>query len=149
VRTTRSNITRSIIGIGIGLATSLLLTACGGDDDAGSAPTSADLDGQSFVATEIDGADIVEGSSIVIAFDSGSVIVDAGCNTQRADYSVTEDGVLETTAMLSTMMACDDALMAQDALVAGVVTSGPTVALDGDVLTIAGADASITLSSDG
>lgn len=134
--------------IALGLLTSLLLTACGGDDDdGGAAPTAADLDGKSFVASEIEGSEIVEGSSVVISFDSGSVVVDAGCNTQRADYSVTEDGVLETTAMAATLMACDDALMAQDALVAGIVTSGPTVALDGDVLTIAGADASITLSS--
>lgn len=135
---------RIAVGLVAGLA---LLGACGDDDTAASPPTAADLDGRTFVATEIEGHDIVEGSEIMITFDAGAVVVQAGCNTQRTDYTVDDTGVLEANAaMVSTMMACDDALMAQDQLVADIVTAGPTLSLDGDTLTIDGGDdAVITL----
>src|SRR4051794_24463892 len=56
------------------------MTACGDDDDddtstAGSAPapTSADLDGKTFVATELDGQDIVEGTEVSLTFQGDQV----------------------------------------------------------------------------
>ncbi len=121
------------------------LVACGDDSSSGDTPTAADLDGRQFVATDIEGHTIVDGSEVVMSFEDGSVSIQAGCNTQNGGYEVI-DGVLRVGALMATMMACDDALMAQDQLVADVVTGSPTVELDGDELVIASDGATISLT---
>ena len=81
----------------VGALAVLALGACGGgDDDAAEAPTADDLDGNSFVATEITPQGIVEGSEVVFTFEDGSVVITAGCNTQRGGYTIA-DGVLTLT----------------------------------------------------
>lgn len=131
--------------VAVGLAAGLLLLGACGADDVGSTPTDDDLDGRTFVATDIDGDGIVEGSQIVIAFEDGTLVAQAGCNTQRTTYAV-DDGVLVTGVMAATLMACDDALMSQDQLIAEIITGDPTLALDGDRLTIEGAGVTMTLT---
>jgi heat shock protein HslJ len=145
------------------LATSFLaavvLAGCGGDDDdtgdnpddsatanAAASPTADDLEGKTFVATEVSGGTIADGSEIVVTFEDGAVIVAAGCNTQRGGYEIT-DGTLTVDPLVATMMACDDALMAQDQLMADLLSAGPTVALDGDELTIASSTTTVTLTA--
>ena len=146
-----------------GLLIAVVLTGCGGDDDSGdpsddapddsaaaeaaaAAPTSDDLEGKTFVATEVSGATIVEGTEILVTFEDGAVIVAAGCNTQRGGYAIA-DGTMTVDPLAATMMACDDALMAQDQLMAELLGAGPTVALDGDELTIASATTTVTLTA--
>lgn len=107
------------------------LVACGGDDDAVSA---ADVSGKTFTTTEIDGATIAPGSTITITFvDESSLSVQAGCNTMNGAYTI-EDGKLSAPMLASTMMACDQALMDQDTLIAGFLAAGPTIELDGNEL---------------
>jgi heat shock protein HslJ len=141
-----------------GLLAVLVLAGCGGDDDddapddsaaaeaAASAPTADDLEGKTFVATEVAGGTIVDGSEIMVTFEDGAVIVAAGCNTQRGGYEIT-DGTMTVDPLVGTLMACDDALMAQDQLMAALLSAGPTVALDGDELTIASSDTTVTLTA--
>ncbi len=123
------------------------VAACGDDDDAETTDDApVELDGRSFVATELEGLEIAEGSQVLITFTDGSMAVEAGCNTQTAGYEVT-DGVLVLTGELaSTMMACDEPLEAQDTFMADLVTSEPTVELDGDQLVLSGADTSATFT---
>ncbi|MDX1741443.1 MAG: hypothetical protein R3178_09130, partial [Rhodothermales bacterium] len=49
-----------------------------GDDDAGSPPSDSDLDGRTFVATEIEGHEIVDGSDVLISFDAGTIVITRG-----------------------------------------------------------------------
>lgn len=112
-----------------------LVAACGGDDDSG--VTTDDLDGRTFVATSFEPDGIVEGSEITIDFAGGGLSANAGCNVQNGGYSI-DDGNLQVDTMTSTMMACDDALMAQDDRIVVLLSSSPSVALDGDTLTIQG-----------
>jgi heat shock protein HslJ len=130
-----------------GVLAALVFAGCGGDDDddGAAAPTADDLEGKSFVATEVSGAEIVDGSEIVVTFEDGDVIVAAGCNTQRGAYAIS-DGTLTVDPLMATMMACDDALMAQDQLMADLLSAEPTIALDGDELTIASSTTTVTLT---
>lgn len=143
--------TRTLL-ITVAVVASTALAACGGDDDDSSsdaaAPTAADLDGREFVATDIEGHTIVDGTEVVFSFSDGSLSIQGGCNTQNGGYEVV-DGVLEVPALMATMMACEEALMAQDQLIADVVTSGPTIGLDGDDLTIASDDVTMSLTAQG
>ena len=134
----------------------LALAACGSDDDSpaaddslpavGSAPTAADLTDRSFESTEVTGHELVADSTIELAFMADSVAARAGCNSMNGGYEIV-DGTLEVGVMAATMMACDDALMDQDTWLSDFLTSSPEIALDGDTLTLTGADATVTLSA--
>lgn len=129
----------------VGLVVSTALAACGDDSSSGDAPSADDLDGRQFVATEIEGHTIVEGSEVLVSFDDGSISIQAGCNTQNSGYEIA-DGVLQVELLAATMMACEQPLMDQDQLIASIVTAEPTVELDGDELTISSADATMSLT---
>jgi heat shock protein HslJ len=125
----------------------IALAACGSDDDtSGSAPTADDLAGQAFESTDVEGYDLVEGSTIELGFETDALGARAGCNSLSGGYTIS-DGTLEVGAMASTMMACEDALMAQDQWLSEFLTSSPEITLDGDTLTLAGSDSTITLAT--
>jgi len=126
----------------------LTLAACGSDSDSGSgsAPTADELAGQAFTSAEVTGYDLVADSEIEIGFEADSIGARAGCNSMSGGYAIT-DGALEVSTMASTMMACDEALMAQDTWLSEFLTSSPEIALDGETLTLTGADATITLTT--
>jgi len=139
---------RRILGVSIlGTILTLSLVGCGDDSsDEGSsaAPTAADLDGRTFLSTEVEGKTLVEGTQISLTFTDGSVAALAGCNTMTGGYSI-EDGTLEVAALAQTMMACDEATTAQDLWVSELLQGSPTISLDGDVLTLAATDVTLTL----
>jgi len=148
---------RGVLGL-LGAGVLLVgLAACGSSGTAGSggttsaSPTGAsgsaasspsgrvggsELDGASFVATEVTGTHtIAPNSTITLTFEGGSLSANAGCNTMAGRY-LAVGGKLTAPQLASTMMACDDALMAQDTWLAAFLASGPTYTLDGDTLTL-------------
>ena len=126
----------------------LVAAACGSDADtsSGSAPIADDLVGTTFESTGVTGYDLVEGSTIDIGFQEGSVGARAGCNTMSGGYEI-NDGNLEVGPMAATMMACDEPLMAQDTWLSAFLSSGPAIALDGETLTLTGSDSTITFAA--
>lgn len=129
-------------------ASALMLAACGSDDDSssGSAPTADDLAGSAFESTAVTGQDLVADTTVILSFEADAIGARAGCNAMSGGYSIS-DGTLEVSTMASTMMACDDALMAQDTWLNEFLASGPEIALDGDTLTLTGAESTITLTA--
>ena len=144
-----------------------LLAACGSDDgdgdggdDAGgtssdtgspsAAPVSAtDLDGSVYESTSVEGHELVEGTTVRIEFENGSMAVSAGCNTLFGPYDVT-DGVLAWSGpAASSMMGCEDALAAQDAWLTDLFTTGADAALDGSTLSLESGDVTMTLEGSG
>ena len=136
----------------------LLLAACGDDDGdvvdtggtGGDTPvvTYADLDGRTFASTGSTGYEIVEGTTITLAFADERVSANAGCNTLNGGVEVTE-GRLETTSPLAaTMMSCEEPLMAQDQWLSGFLEAGPDIVLDGDALTLTAGDEVLELSAE-
>jgi heat shock protein HslJ len=106
-------------------------------------PTAEELDGHTFVATSVDGRELVAASELTLAFEDGRISAMAGCNTMNGSYTI-DDGALEVGALAQTAMACEDALMDQDQWLASFLESSPTVALADSVLTLTGDDATIT-----
>jgi heat shock protein HslJ len=136
------------------LALAIVLTACGDDggddvstDDGGSGGSEVtfdDLVGKTFVSTSVTGHEIVTDSVITLEFIDGRISANAGCNTQNGDAAV-EDGALVVGDLASTMMACEDPLMAQEQWLAGFLEADPTIALDGAQLTLTSGDEVIEL----
>jgi heat shock protein HslJ len=120
------------------------LTACGGDD--ATAPSADDLEGRTFVAVSIEGHTIVEGSEVAVSFEDGMILVEAGCNSQRGGFEVDDDGSLVAGQLAATMMACDDALMAQDQLMADILAAQPSISLDGDELVLTTDSTTVTMT---
>ena len=135
------------------LALALLVTACGDDgdddvstDDGGSTSevTFDDLVGKTFVSTGVTGHELVADSVVTLEFIDGRISANAGCNTQNGEAAV-EDGALVVEQLASTMMACDDPLMAQEQWLAGFLEADPEVVLDGAQLTLTSGDEVIEL----
>ncbi|MEQ9260604.1 MAG: META domain-containing protein [Roseovarius sp.] len=84
-----------------------VLVGCGGD------PESL-LSGAEWQVEDVAGGGIVDGSNITIGFDgAGRVYGGTGCNRFMGGYTLTGEG-LEMGQMGVTMMACAEALMAQE-----------------------------------
>jgi heat shock protein HslJ len=136
----------------LGAALTLAAAGCADDKDSGSstsgattssptsaseaAVTAADLDGASYVSTQVTGHVLVADTQIQLGFSSGSLSTSAGCNVMSGPYDV-DGGVLRWTGpAASTMMACSDELTAQDAWLTQLFTDGAEVAVDGSTLTL-------------
>lgn len=115
----------------------LALAACGSDDDGRSDVDDSDLAGRTFVATTIEGAALVDGSTLALTFDDDRVAASGGCNTSTGVFDV-DDGTLAVEDMAQTMMACQPPeLMDQDTWVIAFLTSAPTITLADRALTLA------------
>jgi heat shock protein HslJ len=88
------------------------------------------------VATEVTGAHtLVPGSTITLTFERGALSARAGCNSMFGQYTIA-GGVLNAPQLASTLMACDDALMAQDTWLAAFLASSPTWTYQNGALTL-------------
>jgi heat shock protein HslJ len=103
------------------------------------------LDGKTFVSTDVTGHDLVAGSEIRLTFDGDNLGASGGCNQLGGTWSIDGDVLVVPPDMIMTEMACEPALMEQDSWLASFLSSRPTVALDGDALTLSGGDGTITL----
>lgn len=132
----------------------LLVAACGGDAavDTGATTTIAatgavgTLDGRTFLSTSWEGEiKPVADTTMRLTFADGAVGLSAGCNTMRAGYTIEGDVLVLDGTMAGTMMGCEQALMDQDAVLSEWLASGPTVALDGDQLTMSDGSTTVVL----
>lgn len=93
------------------------------------------LAGRRFLAVEVRGRALVEGTTVRVSFDEGRVGARAGGNsmTGAADWST---GVLVVGPMAMTRMLCPPPVEAQDRWLVDLLTASPTVVLDGATLRI-------------
>jgi heat shock protein HslJ len=131
-----------------------LFTGCGGDDDdnGNAAPppaappaTARDLSDRAFVATDVEGHDLVAGSKLTLVFPNPAQLsAQAGCNTMSGPFDI-DGNVLAVGELQSTLMGCSAELQAQEDWLSGFLRSQPTASLHGDTLTLTGTDATVTL----
>jgi heat shock protein HslJ len=125
------------------IAVAFLLTACAALPAPGSG-----LDGTEWLSTAAteDGTDrpLVEGTQIRLSFTDGQLGASAGCNTLGGSYRI-EDGRLVFEGGAMTEMGCDDERHAQDDWLFGFLGSQPSIAQEGDTLTLSANGTVITL----
>lgn len=127
------------------------LSACGDDDpavarDEGAALSIDDFDGQVFATAQVAGHRLVDETVIRLGFAGDQLSVEAGCNHMTGAVSL-DGGRLRVSNLVSTEIGCEKDRADQDAWIAGFLTSGPTVALDGDTLTLAEGKVSMALAA--
>jgi heat shock protein HslJ len=126
----------------------LALAACGDDgpaaDDGGTLPDVAlDLDGRRFVTDGIAGSPAPE-QEVEISFLDGRVGARGGCNSMSGGYEL-DGATLVVGPMAMTQMACEPELMELDTWLSTLLSSGPTIGLEGDTLTISNDTATVEL----
>ena len=103
----------------------------------------AAIDGRTFLSTGVEGYQLVDGSQIQLTFDGTTIAAAGGCNQISSSWSL-DGGVLVVAQPAMTMMACEPAaLMDQDTWLTALLTSKPTVSVDGDTLTITATDGTV------
>jgi len=120
----------------------MFFVGCSGGGAA--SPSPASLDGRTFLSTNVQGHDLVPGSTVRMRFQDGQLGISAGCNQMSGKYTIV-DGRLTTGQMAMTEMACDEPRMAQDTWV-GAFVGGAAVTLAGDTLTLKNGDVTLTLT---
>jgi len=124
------------------------LAACG---DALNTSSGGDFVGQTYQAVEVtrDGTvqPVVQGTSLSLTFDSGGISASAGCNSMVSGGGV-RDGVLQADTLASTEMACDPAIMEQEQWWAQFLTSGPTVDVGEQALTLTSGSDTVHMTSE-
>lgn len=115
-----------------------------------SAQAAPDLEGSRWIlASYVDAAGetvaALPDREPTVEFGSGRVSGSAGCNTYAASFE-TGDGKLTTGRALSTMMACEPSIMAQERAFLKNLQAAASYKLDGDQLTITDAQGQTLLA---
>lgn len=103
------------------------------------------LDGRTFLSQEVEGRDLVKGSTLSLSFEGSNMAANAGCNTMTGEYVLKDGRIRWTETPAATMMACDQDLMVQDQQIVALLKGGVEAALDGDELVLTSGTITITL----
>jgi heat shock protein HslJ len=125
----------------LAMAIAAALAACS-SASAPSAPPKT-LDGHTYLSTAIQGASLVPGTNVRLAFADGSLNAASGCNIMGGAYSVDGDR-LKTSQLSMTEMACDVPRQRQDEWLARFL-GNVTFTLDGDALRLTDGTVTLTL----
>ncbi len=142
------------LGAGLAIAGMVVISGCGDDsDDGNSAGTvnlvdASTLDGHTFVATDVEGQELVPETELHLTFEGGRLAVIAGCNTMTGGYTISDD-VLVVDRLAQTQMACDPERHAQDEWIAVLFRGGPTLTRSVGTLTVASDEVTVTFDEQG
>ncbi len=129
---------RSVLVLLVGL----LAAAC--SEAAASDTTEDDLDGRTFVSTEVVGRRLIRGTGVEISFSDRGIHFSSGCNDTNGPYEVDGGRIdLDESETFTTTAACSGPghPMAQERWVRDFMAARPVAELQGDLLTLTrGAD---------
>lgn len=124
------------------MITTFMLTACGG------ANSSSIVGGWELVsygsASSQTTAASIDFNTFIDFSEDGELTGNVGCNSFGGDYKV-EGDQLTFGSIISTLMACEEPIAAQEAAVLKTFTDSATYDLEGDTVTITSADGTTSI----
>ena len=146
-------------GAAVALLVLTLTAACADSSDSTSSPSpttddsSSTLDaaafaGRSYASTSVEGAELVEGTTIDVGFEGETMSVNAGCNTTFGPFEVDGTTIAWTSEPGATMMMCDPDLLEQDRWVTEFFQAGADATIEGDAMTLQAGGVTIELATD-
>ena len=120
-------------------AASLFVAACGDDstsNDSAAPIAVADLQGKQYELVDAVGVAVPDGSALTMHFIVTNLAITGGCTNMSGGWRI-ESNRLMVPRLAQTNKACEEALMTFDAQIAQVVSSQPTITLDGDTMSLA------------
>lgn len=133
--------------LGLILAASLVIAACGTDENAGPGDDGASFDGAWVLsAASIDGEDVVllDQYRVTMTIDGSDIGGRAACNSYGGSVSI-DDGTFSVGALSRTEMACERPVMKIEALFLQGLTRVTEATRSGDVAVLAGEGVNLTL----
>jgi heat shock protein HslJ len=114
------------------ISLTLVLNACAGNNSA----DSVQLEGSTWVLTNLNGSDPLDGHQPTLQFETGQISGNTGCNHYGGSYQVEGDAI-QLKDLFSTEMACLDpeGLMNQESIYLELLRVADQYELNGDVLT--------------
>jgi len=103
------------------------------------------LDGRTFVSTEVQGRNLVVGTSVTLSFDGTTLSSGAGCNSMGGGFEVVGGALVTGSEWAGTMKGCPPDLAEQDEWLTAFLTASPKLSVDGDSLTLSAPEVSMTL----
>lgn len=100
------------------------------------------LDGLEFLLQASEGFELLETTTLRLAFDDGNLSFSAGCNSHSGSYSLC-DGRICVSNLASTNIGCDAPRHDQDEWLAAFFTSSPALEHVGAQLTLSGDEATL------
>ncbi len=110
-----------------------LLSACVDSNSAGR----ANLEGHTWVLTNLKGEAPLDGQQLNINFESGQIYGNAGCNRYGSSYQIKDD-TITVDGLFSTEMAClePDGIMEQEQIFLSLLRSANRFTVLNGVLTL-------------
>ncbi|MFC7447414.1 META domain-containing protein [Rhodococcus daqingensis] len=128
---------------GFALLAAAFLTACSAE--SASTPSGADLQGRTFISTEVEGTPIPGGGPLTVEFaQPDRISMTAGCNRGNSTVDLS-DGKMVTGPIATTMMACVGDTAGADEWMTSLFEAGPAWTLTGETLTLTTGDTAVTL----
>lgn len=124
----------------LAIAAGLALGACASESP--NVPATAkpapgmSLSGPEMAITSIAGKPVIPNSKVTIKFEDGRVSGAASCNRFMGGYTMGDGVSIQLSQMASTMMACPDALMQQEALLLETLADVTSYSAAGNVVTL-------------
>ena len=97
-----------------------------------------------WVVTSAEDHELVAGVETSVTIDDGEMRIHSGCNTMQGRVSYS-DGVVSAKDLSTTLMACEQELMDQDAWLADFFTAGAEVSIEEDTMTLVRGSVILTL----
>lgn len=130
----------AVVAVGVVAAAGLLAVDIGGSGGSQDALNSFDEVTGSWRADEADAVPAPLVAPVTVTFEEDWVFAETGCNSARGGASIA-DGVLTAGPMATTMMACPEPQMQQEAWVVEMLEGEPSIAVSGSTLSLVwGAD---------
>lgn len=109
----------------------------------------ADLDGRTFVSTDVQGYELVDGTPVRITFRDGDLSASASCNTMSGAVSIADSRLRLDEGLMITEMGCHPPqLHEQEQWLARLLGSQPIIEIDGGTLVIEGEGTVLTLNEE-
>lgn len=108
-------------------------------------PGGLDVDGRTFLSTEVDGYTLVPETRIVLTFEGENLGASAGCNALDGGFQF-DDEVLVVDEIAQTEIGCDPTLAEQDRWLAALLTARPTLRQAGDTISISSGATTVRLT---
>lgn len=106
--------------------------------------------GRTYFSTDVSEGDqakeLVPGTQLSLTFEEDGISASAGCNSMSASGGI-RDGVLVLEDLVSTEMACDPDVMAQEQWWAALLVSQPTAEVGDRAVTLTAGDRQVTMVS--
>ena len=130
----------------------IVLTACGATAEQTDPGTHTGLAGRSFTSNSVtvggEPFTLVAGTQLHLTFTDEAITAQAGYNTMSGIATTNDDVLRLSDGLATTEMGCDAQLMKQDEWYADILMASPTVAVDGDVITLSSKDSVVMMTEE-